>query len=294
MFADEEVDTAALQTIKDELQAKIQKWFVSGEEFDTYVIPADTELFKSFRKPLNQWKFEPIVGPAFFGFNEMTSREYGFAFSYLTNREYRLLAMDSEKTLNYLHNTVAVGRDDIKEAIRRSYGFPLIENEAKYGKGKIQIRDSVGPTDWKVVQFLCSKLGDPILPGVEGYAANFIQEPIPGSRFPPECVICGAPEVRLNTRYSVNEIEGLATPSEFLETIGLKFKPQPPKIMGERKRKTGADSSNLNIGVPKFRLGDDDDNDESKHNGGSRTRRQKKTRRNLKKRRARQTKRKLL
>lgn len=287
MFGDEEVDTSALQKIKDDLQVKIQKWFVPGEQVDTYVIPANTELFKSFRKPLNQWRFEPVVGPAFFGFNEMTSREYGFAFSYLTNREYRLLAMDSEKTLNYLHNTLADGNGEIQEAIRRSYGFPLIENEAKYGKGKIQIRDSVGPTDWKVVQFLCSKLEK--LPGVDGYAANFIQEPIPGSRFPPECVICKAPDVRLNTGYNVNGIEGLATPSEFLEKIGSKFERQAPKIMVERKRKSDAKSrepESRKIGVPKFSLGDDD----NEHNGGSRKRRQKKTRRNFKKRRTRRTK----
>ena len=293
MFADEDYDdSGATRRIKAELQAKIQSWFVPGEKFDTYVIPANTELFKSFRKPLNQWKYEPIAGPAFFGFNEMTSRVYGFAFSYLTNREYRLLAMDSEKTLGYLSNVVASTNNEIKEAIQRSYGYPFIENEKKYGKGRIQIRDSVGPTDWKGVQFLCSKLGEPLLPGVEGYAANFIQEPIPGpdSRFPPECVICGAPEVRLNTRYSVNGIEGLATPSEFLAGIGFKFEQMAPKIMNERKKyKPGSEVRSSEF--PKFSLGDD-----SELGGGGRKRRQKRTYRQKQtnRRKRRQTRRKLL
>ena len=66
--------------MKIALKAKIAKWFVNGDLYDTYVIPAGTHLFKSFRKPLTEWAYSHVQGPAYFGFNEETSRIYGYAF----------------------------------------------------------------------------------------------------------------------------------------------------------------------------------------------------------------------
>ena len=162
--------------MKIALKAKIAKWFVPGDLYDTYVIPAGTHLFKSFRKPLTEWAYSPVQGPAYFGFNEETSRIYGYAFSYITEEPHVLLAIDSVKTMDYLSNLIK--DEDVKKALQKSFGL------------RGQIRNSVGPNDWKVVKFLCDN-------GLPGYAANFMQEPIPGSFFHPECVIC-EPNVRLN------------------------------------------------------------------------------------------------
>lgn len=234
--------------MKIALKAKIAKWFVPGDLYDTYVIPAGTHLFKSFRKPLTEWAYSHVQGPAYFGFNEETSRIYGYAFSYITEEPHVLLAIDSVKTMDYLSNLIK--DEDVKKALHNSFGL------------RGQIRNSVGPNDWKVVQFLCDN-------GLPGYAANFMQEAIPGSFFHPECVIC-EPKVRLNDAYSVNGIAGLATPDEFHREISAKLTKMsaPP-----RKRKVETKVERI-IKPMTLNFGDDDDDNDTPKSGGSRKRRQ--------------------
>jgi hypothetical protein len=242
--------------MKIALKAKIAKWFVNGDLYDTYVIPAGTHLFKSFRKPLTEWAYSPVQGPAYFGFNEETSRIYGYAFSYITEEPHVLLAIDSRKTMDYLSQLIK--DEDVKKALQKSFGL------------RVQIRNSVGPNDWKVVKFLCDN-------GLPGYAANFMQEAIPGSFFHPECVIC-EPKVRLNDdAYNVNGIAGLATPEEYHRKISAEL-----TKMSAPPRKMKAETNDERIINPiKLNFGDDDDDDTPK-SGGSRKRRrqrQKKSRR---------------
>jgi hypothetical protein len=245
--------------MKIALKAKIAKWFVPGDLYDTYVIPADTPLFKSFRKPLTEWAYTPVQGPAYFGFNEETSRIYGYAFSYITKEPHVLLAIDSDKTMDYLSQLIK--DEEVKRALNSSFGY----------NSRGQVRNSVGPNDWKVVQFLCDN-------GLPGYAANFMQEAIPGSFFHPECVIC-EPKVRLNDAYSVNGIAGLATPEEFHQEISAKLTKMsaPP-----RKRKA---ETNVERIIKPMTLNFGDDDDDTPKSGGSRKRRrqrQKKSRRQIK------------
>jgi hypothetical protein len=134
----------------------------------------------------------------------------------------------------------------------------------------------VGPNDWKVVQFLCDN-------GLPGYAANFMQEAIPGSFFHPECVIC-QPNVRLNDyAYNVDGYAGLATPKEFHQEISAELSKMsaPPRKSNERT-KVEREFKPLTL-----KLGDDDDDDDSPKLGGTRKRRrrrrQKKSRRQKKK-----------
>ena len=237
--------------MKIALKAKIAKWFVNGDLYDTYVIPAGTHLFKSFRKPLTEWAYSPVQGPAYFGFNEETSRIYGYAFSYITEEPHVLLAIDSGKTMDYLSQLIK--DEEVKRALNSSFGL------------RGQIRNSVGPNDWKVVKFLCDN-------GLPGYAANFMREAIPGSFFHPECVIC-EPKVRLNDAYSVNGIAGLATPEKYHLEISAeltKMSAPPRKRKVETKVERIIKPMTLNFG------------DDAPKSGGSRKRRrqrQKKSRR---------------
>ena len=252
--------------MKIALKAKIANWFVPGDLYDTYVIPAGTPLFKSFRKPLTEWAYSPVQGPAYFGFNEETSRIYGYVFSYITQKSHVLLAIDSRKTMDYLSQLIK--DEEVKRALNSSFGY----------NSRGQVRNSVGPNDWKVVQFLCDN-------GLPGYAANFMQEPIPGSFFHPECVIC-EPNVRLNDdAYNVDGYAGLATPKEFHRQISAELSKMsaPPR---KRKERTNVEREfkpmTLNFGDD-----DDDDDDDSAKLGGTRKRRrrrrQKKSRRQKKK-----------
>jgi hypothetical protein len=190
-----------------QLRAHIQSFFVEGTNFDTYVLPAGTQLFKSYRDKLTNWsqdKVFPVYGPAFFGFNEETSRVYGYTFSYRTTRTYTLLALDSIKTIKYLR---LMADDRIRNILKTNYGFkPEYLNEK--GPYPTQIRNSVGETDYEFVQFLCRI-------GFQGYAINFMAEPIHGSMFHPECVICQPDGVIINQNYNVSGIPGLATPIEY-------------------------------------------------------------------------------
>ena len=241
--------------MKIALKAKIAKWFVNGDLYDTYVIPAGTPLFKSFRKPLTEWAYSPVQGPAYFGFNEETSRIYGYAFSYITEEPHVLLAIDSVKTMDYLSNLIK--DEDVKKALQKSFGL------------RGQIRNSVGPNDWKVVKFLCDN-------GLPGYAANFMQEAIPGSFFHPECVIC-KPNVRLNDdAYNVDGYAGLATPEEFHREISAELTTMSAP---HRNRKV---ETNVERIIKPIRLNFGDDDDDTPKSGGSRKRRrqrQKKSRR---------------
>ena len=245
--------------MKKTLKEKIDKWFVPGDLYDTYVIPAGTPLFKSFRKPLTEWAYTPVQGPAYFGFNEETSRIYGYAFSYITEEPNVLLAIDSRKTMHYLSQLIK--DKDVKQALNSSFGY----------NSRGQVRNSVGPNDWKVVQFLCEN-------GLPGYAANFMQEAIPGSFFHPECVIC-QPNVRLNDyAYNVDGYAGLATPKEFHQEISAELTKMraPPR---KSKQRTNVESK---FKPMTLNFGDDDNNDDdSPKLGGTRKRRrrQKKSRR---------------
>jgi len=249
--------------MKIALKEKIAKWFVPGDLYDTYVIPAGTPLFKSFRKPLTEWAYTPVQGPAYFGFNEETSRIYGYAFSYITEKPHVLLAIDSGKTMYYLSKLIK--DEEVKRALNSSFGY----------NSQGQVRNSVGPNDWKVVQFLCDN-------GLPGYAANFMQEAIPGSFFHPECVIC-QPNVRLNDdAYNVNGYAGLATPKEFHQEISAELSKMsaPPR---KRKERTNVVSE---FKPMTLKFGDDDDADDTPKLGRTRKRRrqrQKKSRRQKKK-----------
>jgi hypothetical protein len=271
--------------MSDELEENLKRFFVAGPQYDTYVIPADTILFKSFREPLSKYVARPIPGPAFFGFNEMTSRLYGFAFSYRTTQPYTLLAIDSDKTMQYLLDTVVPtveNKEEIREAMQQSFGYPRKKTPA-YGDEKVRIRNSVGPTDWKFVQFLCSQAG------IQGYMANFMLEAIPGSRFHPECVICEAPNVVLNADFNVKGYVGLATPEEFHQEIERKLEysklnKELQTKRAENKRKASTTSVFGPISRLKLDFGDSDSEDDVKKGGKSR--RKLRIKRSLKKKRS--------
>ena len=181
----------------------LTRYFVEGEDYDTYRIPAGTKLFKSYRDKLEKWSLDkvfPVKSPAYFGFDEPNvSENYGFAFAYKTTQPYELLAIDSKKTLAFLWD-LAKDREDVRRTLSVCFGYD--PNEPK-----TQIRTSYEDLDYVLVRFLCEK-------GYAGYAGDYIATE-GGGRFHPECVMCGDPiHVELNPEYNVTEKLGLASPIE--------------------------------------------------------------------------------
>ena len=110
------------------LREQISQYFREGREYDTYHIPAGTQLFKSYRDSLEKWtpdKVFPVRGPAYFGFDEANvSGNYGFAFAYITTAPHELLAIDSPKTLAYLWGLAQeTSRPDVQRVLRVNFGF---------------------------------------------------------------------------------------------------------------------------------------------------------------------------
>lgn len=187
----------------------LTEYLVKGEPYDTYQIPAGTRLFKSYRDTLAKWspdKVFPLTGPAYFGFDEPNvSENYGFAFAYKTTQPYKLLAIDSQNTLEYLWG-LAADREDVRNTLTMCFGYHPDKPE------KPQIRESNEGLDYVLVRFLC----EPIFREKElhGYAGDYIAT-AGGGRFHPECVMCGDPiHVEINTEYNVNGKPGLASPIE--------------------------------------------------------------------------------
>jgi hypothetical protein len=173
-------------------------------------------------------------------------------------------------------------KEEIREAMQQSFGYPRKKTPA-YGDEKVRIRNSVGPTDWKFVQFLCSQAG------IQGYMANFMLEAIPGSRFHPECVICEAPNVVLNADFDVKGYVGLATPEEFHQEIERKLEysklnKELQTKRAENKRKASTNSVFGPISRLKLDFGDSDSEDDMKKGGKSR--RKFRIKRSLKKKRS--------
>ena len=182
----------------------LTRYFVEGEDYDTYRIPAGTKLFKSYRDKLEKWSLDkvfPVKSPAYFGFDEPNvSENYGFAFAYKTTQPYELLAIDSKKTLAFLWD-LAKDRKDVRRTLRVCFGYDPDEPK------KTQIRSSDEDLDFVLVHFLCEK-------GYAGYTGDYIATE-GGGQFHPECVICGDPvNVELNPEYNVTEKLGLASPIE--------------------------------------------------------------------------------
>jgi len=234
---------------REQLRAHVQSFFVEGEDFDTYVLPVGTELFKGYNDDLSKLGYDRvsrIKENSFFGFNEETSRIYGYAFAYRTTRTYTLLALDSIKTIKYLWLMADpnVDSDDdsdddhvvdpeIRNILKRNYGFKTEYFESDYLNDKKlpQIRDSNEKNDSKFVDFLCDN-------GFQGYAINFMAEPIPDSFFHPECVICKTSGIELNDDdYNVNGIIGLATPDEFHSSIVSKVNEKKMVKMDNNNKK---------------------------------------------------------
>lgn len=180
---------------KEALRVRIQSYFREGPNYDVYVIPAGTELFSGYRGALNSYNFETAISqPKFFGFNEKTAEIYGYVFAYITTQPYELIAMDSLKTLKYLHEN---SDEKIQDILRSNYGYKA---EKINNKNFVPIRTSTKSTDFKLVQYLCDK-------GFSGYATNFMVEDF-GGTFHPECAICTPIGVNLNTGYQSNDILG--------------------------------------------------------------------------------------
>ena len=200
---------------KEALRAQIQSYFKEEDECDYYEIPLGTELFSGYRDKLEKYKFETAISqPKFFGFNAKTAEIYGYVFAYITTKSYKLFAMDSLKTLEYLYRNYK----KIRKVLRKNYGYDekKIADAHRSGKKFIQIRTSTKSTDLKLVQYLCEK-------GFSGYATNFMVEDAEGT-FHPECAICTLEGgVELNPRYQSKnilgkKIIGLVTPdSEIMQ-----------------------------------------------------------------------------
>jgi hypothetical protein len=203
--------------------------FTSGEEFDTYEIPAGAKLFKSYRKQLYKWTLDqvfPVNGPAYFGFDEPNvSVNYGFAFAYKTTAPYKLLAIDSKKTLQFLWR-LSEGREAVQKTLRVCFGYDPNNLE------KSQIRTSDEILDNVLVDFLCEN-------GFQGYAGDYIAT-LGGGRFHPECVICGGRiNVELNREYGVDGRPGLASPTEKHRAIESMLTDRHMRtLIPDRKRKS--------------------------------------------------------
>ena len=148
-----------------------------------YIIPSNFYLFKGTTSTDNL-KLAPGT-LSFFGVSveepeyiEDYEELYGIIFQYKTNREYKLLALDDERTMTKIYEEAP---GNIKRILEKNYGY-----------NPTGFRDSDGATDGILSQYLCGK-------GFQGYATNYMKT-FAGGQLHPEFMICDVDGIELVKR----------------------------------------------------------------------------------------------
>jgi hypothetical protein len=141
-----------------------------------YAIPSGYPLFKATKTydPASNGLYLDPNGYYFFGVKDENpgyiksyEKEYGIIFEFVTNRPYKLLAIDKKETQEKLY---ANAPSDIKNILQRNYG---------YTNG---LRNSETSADHTLSEYICSI-------GYQGYAIKYMPTSFQGS-FHPEFMFC--------------------------------------------------------------------------------------------------------
>lgn len=145
-----------------------------------YIVPQGLPLFKATKKydiRRKGLKLDP-TGSYFFGVKNMDpeyiesyEEEYGIIFEFITNREYKLLALDNKSTQKHIHE---IATPEIQKILKKNYGYD--ENNDSL------MRDSSEENDIELSRFLCNN-------GYHGYAIHNMNTHL-GGVFHDELMIC--------------------------------------------------------------------------------------------------------
>jgi hypothetical protein len=130
-----------------------------------YILPAGNNLYRGDDQMSTDSKF--IDKYTYFGTNKDSVEQYGKVFKIQGGREYKLLALDNEDTINAIYENAP---EIIQIILERNYGY----------NNKIRISTPV--SDNKLSAYLCEK-------GYDGYAISTMKTDF-GGVFHKEVMIC--------------------------------------------------------------------------------------------------------
>lgn len=155
--------------------SKILKTPVPHGAYHVYTLPKGTTLYRGFPRVRGR---NPVRDDFHFvTTNQLAASKYGVPFPLVTDREYKLLAMDHEDTLNRLY---ASAPRPIRHIL-----------DTNYGHGTMGSRDSVFDNDVTFSKYLC-KLGH------DGYATRKMENRDAGrADFHEELMFCDTSQLQI-------------------------------------------------------------------------------------------------
>lgn len=139
-----------------------------------YLLPVGNNLYRGDDKIRVGDKFKDRV--TYFGTNKDSVQQYGKVFKIVTDREYKLLALDKVDTIAMIFKDAP---DIVKEKLSINYGYKLEFDKEKHKL--IRTSDNT-KTDNIVSDYLCEN-------GYDGYAINNMETAF-GGTFHKEVMIC--------------------------------------------------------------------------------------------------------
>ena len=157
--------------------------FISEVEY--YTLPKGYPLYKASRESKDSMELAPGKF-YFFGvkndnpdYIKAYEENYGIIFEFETTREYKLLAMDTPKTLKTLYKSAS---PEIRKILKTNYGY------------RTGIRDSNSEQDRKLSAYICEL-------GFDGYAI-YTMKTLAGGTFHSEFMICKMSNIEFVGRVS--------------------------------------------------------------------------------------------
>lgn len=200
-----------------------------------YIIPKGSKIYRGdnrLKMGEKYWK-DIIKRPTFFALNqEDAETSYGVTYEIITNKEYKLLALDNKHTISILLSKI--NDNKIKKIIELHYGY----------KGT---RNSHLEDDLKLTDHLCEL-------GYEGYATNKMSTDF-GGFFHPEIMICYPKDIhpprQVTDEKKVNQIIDNYKLNRLARETQVNRKPKKSVFMNA-KAEDEADISNFNLGFDKL------------------------------------------
>ena len=151
-----------------------------------YIIPTNTMLYRAensiyrdFGTNINEYQIPDKI--YFLGVNPESVQQYGIVYEFKTDREYNLLALDDDKTLDILYNKMDT---DMQNILVKNYGYDPIT------KISTKNRDSVLEKDMALSRYLCGE-------NYDGYATNEMTKDDNTDTFHKEIMICHPSNLKL-------------------------------------------------------------------------------------------------
>ena len=175
-----------------------EKKLIDGLNY--YIVPNDASLYRGDNNIFRDGGIETHKIPDkiyFFGANAEDVDQYGIVYEFTPDREYKLLALDDDTTMNVLYLNSS---PEIQTILTENYGYNSSTSKST------KKRDSVLAKDMKLSIYLCNK-------GYDGYATNDMQTDT--GDFHKEIMICH-PQNLLITRMVTpeNKIPGKLADSQ--------------------------------------------------------------------------------